>query len=61
MKDTLFLKQAELLLKIVPIFKGETVFAIKSGTATNLFYRNLPRLPIDIELTNLSLSGREIA
>jgi len=61
LKESLFYKQAELLLQILPFFKQETVFALKGGSAINFFYRNLPRLSVDIDLTYLPINKREIA
>lgn len=39
----------------------EKCFALKGGTAINLFYRNLPRLSVDIDLLYLPFAGREEA
>nr|WP_280950576.1 nucleotidyl transferase AbiEii/AbiGii toxin family protein [Rhizobium leguminosarum] len=39
----------------------EPVFALKGGTAINLFYRDLPRLSVDIDLTYLPLKPRSRA
>jgi predicted nucleotidyltransferase component of viral defense system len=61
LKESLFYKQAELLLQILPFFKQENVFALKGGSAINFFYRNLPRLSVDIDLTYLPINKREIA
>ena len=61
MKETLFFKQAELLIQILPFLKQETAFALKGGTAINFFHRNLPRLSVDIDLTYLPVNEREIA
>ena len=36
----------------------EEVFALKGGTAINLFYRILPRLSVDIDLTYLPIKER---
>ncbi len=36
----------------------EKVFALKGGTAINLFYRDLPRLSVDIDLTFLPVKSR---
>lgn len=36
-------------------------FALKSGTAINLFVRDLPRLSVDIDLTYLPLDNRDAA
>lgn len=61
MRNSIYYKQAELLLKILPYIERETVFALKGGTAINFFYRNLPRLSVDIDLTYLPISDRDIA
>jgi hypothetical protein len=44
MKGTVFFKQAELLLRILPLIYKEDVFALKGGTAINFFVQDLPRL-----------------
>ena len=59
MKDSQFFKQAELLLKILPIINRESVFALKGGTAINFFVRDLPRLSVDIDLVYLPVKERE--
>ncbi len=61
MKETLFFKQAVLVLKILPIVENEKVFALKGGTAINFFCRNLPRLSVDIDLAYLPINKREVA
>lgn len=38
MRDTIFFKQAELLLRILPLIHKEDDFALKGGTAINFFY-----------------------
>ncbi len=58
MKDSQFFKQAELLLRILPIVNRESVFALKGGTAINFFIRNLPRLSVDIDLVYLPIQER---
>jgi len=60
-KDTVFFKQAELLLRILPLIHKEQVFALKGGTAINFFVRELPRLSVDIDLTYLPLNERDFA
>jgi predicted nucleotidyltransferase component of viral defense system len=42
-----------LLVRLLPLLETEPVFALKGGTAINLFYRDLPRLSVDIDLTYL--------
>lgn len=41
--------QVALLVRLLPFVAGEGIFALKGGTAINLFYRDLPRLSIDID------------
>jgi predicted nucleotidyltransferase component of viral defense system len=59
MKDSPYYKQAELLLRILPIINSEDVFALKGGTAINFFFRDLPRLSVDIDLAYLPLKDRD--
>ncbi len=54
-----FLKQAELLIKVIPLVAQERCFALKGGTAINFFLQEMPRLSVDIDLTYLPLSNRE--
>lgn len=61
MKDTIFFKQAELLLRILPLIYKEEVLALKGGTAINFFFRDLPRLSVDIDLTYLPVNERSFA
>lgn len=44
--DESYRKQVSLLIKIVPLVAKEAVFALKGGTAINLFLRNMPRLSV---------------
>ncbi len=61
MKDTVFFRQAELLLRILPLIHKEEVFDLKGGTAINFFVRDLPRLSVDIDLTYLPVNERDFA
>ena len=54
-------EQVALLLRVLPIVGREEVFALKGGTAINLFVRDLPRLSVDIDLTFLPLVERNEA
>jgi len=54
-------EQVALLLRVLPIVGREEVFALKGGTAINLFVRDLPRLSVDIDLTFLPLVERDEA
>jgi len=52
-------KQVQLLVRILPFVAMEECFALKGGTAINLFVRNMPRLSVDIDLTYLPVESRE--
>lgn len=53
MKGTPYFKQAELVLRAIPHVAAESCFALKGGTAINLFVRDMPRLSVDIDLAYL--------
>jgi predicted nucleotidyltransferase component of viral defense system len=53
-----YFKQVDLLLQILPYIAQEKCFALKGGTAINLFVRDLPRLSVDIDLTYLPFDNR---
>ncbi len=59
MKDSPYYKQAELLLKVLPLINQYKEFALKGGTAINFFIRNLPRLSVDIDLVYLPIEDRD--
>ena len=50
--------QVALLVRVLPYVAKEEIFALKGGTAINLFYRELPRLSVDIDLTYLPVKDR---
>jgi predicted nucleotidyltransferase component of viral defense system len=54
-------RQVELLVRTLPFIAKHDEFALKGGTAINLFYRDMPRLSVDIDLTYLPLQEREAA
>jgi predicted nucleotidyltransferase component of viral defense system len=54
-------KQVELLLRVLPYIAKEECFALKGGTAINLFYQDLPRLSVDIDLTYIKFDDRATA
>ena len=56
-----FKSQVELLLDILPLTLADERFAIKGGTAINLFVRDMPRLSVDIDLAYLPADTREQA
>lgn len=53
--------QVDLLLRVLPYVAKEEAFALKGGTAINLFVRDMPRLSVDIDLTYLPFDKREDA
>ena len=53
--------QAALVVKALPHIEREGVFALKGGTAINLFELDLPRLSVDIDLTYKRITDRETA
>lgn len=50
--------QVRLLLDVLPLVMVEPMFALKGGTAINLFEWDLPRLSVDIDLTYLPIHDR---
>ena len=58
--SNIYKKQVELLLDVLPIIQQDNRFALKGGTAINLFHRNMPRLSVDIDLTYLPLEPRDV-
>lgn len=61
MKDSPYFKQAQLMLRVMPHVTAEACFALKGGTAINLYVRDMPRLSVDIDLTYLPLEPRDTA
>lgn len=53
--------QVELLLDILPYVAKEKCFALKGGTAINMFVWNMPRLSVDIDLTYINFEDRDLA
>ena len=58
MKTSPIKPQVDLLLEVLPLVSKEKSFALKGGTAINLFVRDLPRLSVDIDLTYLGNEAR---
>ena len=56
-----YLSQVRLLLHVLPEIARETAFALKGGTAINLFHRDLPRLSVDLDLTWLPVADRRLS
>ncbi len=52
--------QVALLLEVLPVLNDFKCFALKGGTAINLFIHDMPRLSVDIDLTYLPIESRDI-
>ncbi len=50
MMDATYIEAVRLLLKAIPVLFREPRFAMKGGTAINLFVQDLPRLSVDIDV-----------
>jgi predicted nucleotidyltransferase component of viral defense system len=50
--------QVALLIAAMPFVAAEREFALKGGTAINLFFRDMPRLSVDIDLAYLRVAER---
>ena len=53
-----FYRQVALLVQVLPFLAGHKNFALKGGTAINLFVRDMPRLSVDIDLAYLPINTR---
>lgn len=57
--NDLYKKQVALLIRIMPSVYRIKDFAVHGGTAINLFYKNMPRYSVDIDLTYIPIQGRK--
>lgn len=48
--NQMYLDTARLLTQVAPLVFVDDTFALKGGTAINLFIRNMPRLSVDLDL-----------
>ena len=53
-----FTEQARLLVTVLPHVAQQRCVALKGGTAINLFFRDLPRLSVDIDLAYVPVEDR---
>lgn len=51
-------RQVQLLIRLLPLVAEEKCFALKGGTAINLFVRDMPRLSVDIDLAYVPVQPR---
>lgn len=58
-KNSIYYKQVQLLLEALPYVSTEECFALKGGTAINMFVRDMPRLSVDIDLMYLRVEDRQ--
>lgn len=57
--NPVFQKQVNLLLRVLPELVKDGRYALHGGTAINLFYQEMPRLSVDIDLTWIPYGDRE--
>lgn len=57
-RSSIYYKQVQLLLEVLPYINEEECFALKGGTAINMFERDMPRLSVDIDLMYLPVEDR---
>lgn len=48
--NQIYLETARLLTHVAPLVLVDDTFALKGGTAINLFVRDMPRLSVDLDL-----------
>ncbi|HOY23021.1 MAG TPA: nucleotidyl transferase AbiEii/AbiGii toxin family protein [Cellvibrio sp.] len=53
-----YYRQVQFLIQLLPLVGEESCFALKGGTAINLFVRDFPRLSVDIDLVYLPIHDR---
>jgi predicted nucleotidyltransferase component of viral defense system len=60
--NQLYLDTARLLTQVAPLVFADGIFALKGGTAINLFVRDMPRLSVDLDLVFVDYAlGRDEA
>lgn len=60
-QDSPYFAQVRLLVNVLPVVAREQCFALKGGTAINLFVRDMPRLSVDIDLAFVAVGERAAA
>lgn len=60
-RNSICYKQVQLLMQVLPFVAKQDCFALKGGTAINLFVREFPRLSVDIDLVYLPMKDRSEA
>ena len=54
-------KEVALLVRVLSLIAKESCFALKGGTAINLFIRDMPRLSVDTDLTYVPVAPRALS
>lgn len=57
-RNSSYYRQVQLVIQLLPLIAEEACFALKGGTAINLFHWELPRLSVDIDLVYLPINSR---
>src|SRR5690554_3106515 len=57
-RNSIYYRQVQLLMQVLPFVAAHDCFALKGGTAINLFVRDFPRLSVDIDLVFLPMMDR---
>lgn len=60
-RNSIYYKQVQLLVQVLPFVAKQSCFALKGGTAINFFVREFPRLSVDIDLVYLPMKSRDEA
>ncbi|MET0044099.1 MAG: nucleotidyl transferase AbiEii/AbiGii toxin family protein [Candidatus Thiodiazotropha sp. 6PLUC3] len=60
-RNSIYYKQVQRLRQVLPFVAKQDCFALKGGTAINLFVREFPRLSVDVDLVYLPIIGRDEA
>jgi predicted nucleotidyltransferase component of viral defense system len=60
-RRSIYYRQVQLLMQVLPFVAKQACFALKGGTAINLFVREFPRLSVDIDLVYLPMKARDEA
>lgn len=58
--NQVYKNQVRLLLQILPYVAQEKIFALKGGTAINMFIWDMPRLSVDLDLTYINFDKRDV-
>ena len=48
--NQVYFDTARLMTQVAPVVFADNIFALKGGTAINLFIRDMPRLSVDLDL-----------